>query len=271
MGKVIVCVAPVAHSTPAGIHNPLTPAEVAAETVACARAGAALVHLHVRDEAGRQTGELGAFKRTLDLIRAESDIVIQGSTGGLSDLSLAQRCIALEEPRVETASLNMGSTNFDDTVYINTLPDIRYWAGRMRAANIQPELEIFEAGMINNVRLLAEEGVLTPPLIFGLALGFRGASPADARHLCFLRNMLPADASWGLSHHGMQDFGLLAVAVGLGAAVVRVGFEDGLAYAPGRLAAGNVELVAKLVEMLTLLGLAPATPEEARIILGLAR
>ena len=129
--KVIVAVAPVGADIAPPSINPLTPEDVAAEVVACSRAGAAMVHLHVRDEVGEQTGELSAFAHTLDLIRASSDIVIQGSTGGLSTLSLEARCVALNDSRVEVASLNMGSVNFGEDVYINRMPDIRYWAQRM--------------------------------------------------------------------------------------------------------------------------------------------
>ena len=114
--KIIVAVAPVGADIAPPSINPMTSAEVAEEVVACHRAGAAMVHLHVRDEAGDPTGDLTAFGRTLDLIRASSDIVIQGSTGGLSTLSLEERCVALNDPRVEVASLNMGSVNFGETV-----------------------------------------------------------------------------------------------------------------------------------------------------------
>ncbi len=266
--KIVVAVAPVAASPLEGIRNPLTPEEVAAETIACARAGASMVHLHVRDGCGRLTEDLTLFARTLDLIRRESAIIIQGSTGGVSDLTLEQRCVALNDRRVEVASLNMGSANFDEGVYINTLPDIRYWAGRMREARVQPELEIFEGGMINNVRLLADEGVLGPPYSFAFSLGFKGAMPAEPGNLLFLAGMLPPGAVWGLIHHGMKDLSLLAAAIGLGASFVRVGYEDGIHLAPDRVAKTNAEAVAELAKLIRTIGLEVATPQEARVILG---
>lgn len=266
--KIVMAVAPVAASPLEGIRNPLTPEEIAAETIACAKAGASMVHLHVRDGRGELTEDLAIFARTLDLIRRESDIIIQGSTGGVSDLTLEQRCVALNDPRVEVASLNMGSVNFDEGVYINTLPEIRYWAGRMREMRVRPELEIFEGGMINNVRLLAEEGVLTPPFLFGFALGFKGALPTDAYNLLFLAGMLPPGSAWGLCHHGMEDLSLLAAAIGLGASAVRVGYEDSIYLAPGRVAKTNAEAVAELAKLIRTMGLEVATPQEARVILG---
>ncbi|HHW12738.1 MAG TPA: 3-keto-5-aminohexanoate cleavage protein [Firmicutes bacterium] len=242
MRKIIVAVAPVASSPLKETKNPLTPEEVAREVIGCTKAGASLVHLHVRNKAGEQTADLTDFKTTLDLIRKESDIIIQGSTGGVSNLSLEERSVAVDEPRVESASLNMGSANFDEGVYINTLPDIRYWARKMEKNNVQPELEIFEGGMIHNTMLLAEEGVLKPPFHFSFSLGFRGALPANAYNLHFLSGMIPPGSAWGLVHHGMKDFSMLATAVGMGATFVRVGFEDSIYYAPGAVARSNVEL-----------------------------
>ncbi len=269
MSKIIVAVAPVGRSVPEGVLNPTTPDEVADGTIACGRAGASLVHLHVRDKHGRQTEDLAAFAETLDGIRRDSDIIIQVSTGGLSSLTLAQRCAGLNEPRVETASLNMGSVNFGEEVYVNTLPDIRYWAGRMRETNVMPELEIFEAGMIHNAKILIEEGVLSPPFNFGFALGFKGALPADAGTVAFLRTLLPAGSHWGVVHEGMRHLSLLAGALSLGATVVRCGFEDGVSWGPDRTAKTNTELVEKVVTLVRLMGFSVASANEARIMLGI--
>ena len=128
----------------------------------------------------------------------------------------------------------MGSANFDDGVYINTLPDIRYWAGRMKAAAILPELEIFEGGMIDNVRIIQDEGLLPFAPFYAFALGFRGALSASPGALAFLRGLLPPGARWGLIHHGMGDLSLLAAAAGLGADTIRVGYEDSALYAPDK-------------------------------------
>ena len=267
--KIIVAVAPVGKDIEPPSINPLAPEEVAREVIDCARAGASFVHLHVRDDKGSQTEDLTWFSRTLDLIRESSDIIIQGSTGGLSSLSLEQRCVALNDPRVEAASLNMGSVNFGEDVYINRLPDIRYWARRMAETNVIPELEIFEAGMLTAVSKLLEEKVLQPPFTFGFPLGFHYALPANPHSLLFLTSSLPVPAPWGVVHEGMQDFSLLATAIGMGAAAVRVGFEDSIYYAPGKAAATNAELVEKIVSLIHQIGYDVTTPEEARNLLGL--
>jgi 3-keto-5-aminohexanoate cleavage enzyme len=267
--KVIVAVAPVGANLPPGAHNPLTPEEVATAAIEAARAGAALVHLHVRDERGEQTADLRWFARTVDLIRAGSDIVLQVSTGGLSTLSLEERCAGLSDPRVECASLNMGSVNFDDSVYINTLPDIRYWAGRMRERAIVPELEIFEGGMVDNVAIIRDEGLLPFPPFFGFAMGFRGAFSASAEHLFALRGLLPHGAGWGAMHHHMGDMRLLAAAAALGADAVRVGYEDSAFTGPGKAAPSNAALVEHLVALLRQMGLEIASPTEARARLAI--
>jgi 3-keto-5-aminohexanoate cleavage enzyme len=267
--KIIVAVAPVGKEIKPPSVNPLTPEEVAQAVIACSRAGASFVHLHVRDPNGNQTEELIHFSRTLDLIRDSSDIIIQGSTGGLSSLSLEERCVALNDPRVEVASLNMGSVNFGEDVYINRLPDIRYWAHRMQETNVIPELEIFEAGMLTAVTKLVEEKVLKPPFTYGFPLGFHYALPADPNSLFFLKSSLPVKAPWGVVHESMQDFSLLATALGMGAAAVRVGFEDSVYYAPGKAVVTNVELVEKIVSLIHQIGYEVATASEARDLLGL--
>ena len=267
--KIVVAVAPVGRSVEPPSLNPLTPEEVASEVAACGKAGAGMVHLHVRDREGNQTEKLHDFSKTLDLIREKSDIIIQGSTGGLSTLTLQERCVALNDPRVEVASLNMGSVNFGEDVYINRVPDILYWAGRMEEAGVVPELEVFEAGMVPLVRHLVREGVLKAPCHFNFALGFHWAVPADAKSLFFMTSLLKEEEEWGIIHDGMQDLSLLATAVGMGARVVRVGFEDSVFYASGKAAKTNPELVEKVVSLIRQMGFEVASPKEARMLLGM--
>ena len=269
--KIIVSIAPVGKDISAPSRNPLAPDEVAQEVIRCARAGASMVHLHVRDREGYPTEDLAAFSRTLDLIRQESAIILQGSTGGLTTLSLEERCVCLDDPRVEVASLNMGSVNFGETVYVNTLPDIRFWASRMRETDVIPELEIFEAGMIQVAQKLVEEDSLSPPFGYNFCLGVHWAIPADPRSLEFLKSLLPEGARWGVLHDKMNDLSLLATALSTGASVARVGFEDSVYYAPGQPATTNVELVEKLVALIRSIGFEPATPDEARRALKVKR
>ena len=272
--KIVVTVAPVCHvgkPVPEGSKNPLTPEEIAADVVACAEAGASMVHLHVRDLTGEQTFDMTQFSRTLDLIRQKSDIVIQGSTGGLSTLSLEDRSVCLSEPRVEVASLNMGSVNFGESVYINTLPEIRYWAGRMREEKVVPEMEIFDLSMVETCTKLADEGVLDRPLSYNFCLGTGTASNlSDTPHnLSCMVSLMEKDGHWGLNNDSMKDLHFLGLAIAMGASVVRVGFEDSFYYEEGKTAPTNAFLVKKLVELVRALGCEPATPAEAREILGI--
>lgn len=250
MKKIMIALAPVSHEIQG---SKLNPEEVAQEVIDCAKAGAGLVHLHVRDENGMPTFDLTHFNRTVELIRAESDIIIQGSTGGVSDLSLAERCISVTQPQVQMASLNMGSANFGDGVYINTLPDIRFWAKEMERYDVLPEFEIFDIGMINNVMLLKQEGFFQRPLNFQICMGFVGAMPVDMNLLCSTVHALPAGSHWGLSIHGMEDFTLHCGAIGLGADFIRVGYEDGALAAPG-VPATNLELVQRARQLIELSG-----------------
>lgn len=266
---IIVAVAPVGTHVGPPSRNPLSPEEIARDVIACARAGASMVHLHVRDGQGKPTEDLVEFSRTLSLIREASDIVLQGSTGGVTTLSREARCVSLNDERVEVASLNMGSANVGEGVYVNTLPDIRFWAQRMRERRIVAEIEVFEGGMLSNIPRLLEEGVLTPPFHVNFCLGFEGPLPANPANLFFLKQMVSEDIVWGLIHDGMQDFTLLATAIGLGATSVRVGFEDSIYSAPGEAAPTNAELVTRIVDLIHLLGCRVATSEEARNILGI--
>jgi 3-keto-5-aminohexanoate cleavage enzyme len=267
--KIIVAVAPVGKRIKPPSINPLAPEEVARDVIECTYAGASLVHLHVRDRQGEQTENLSEYSLTLDLIRQSSDIIIQGSTGGLTNLTLEQRCVALNDPRTEIASLNMGSVNFGEDVYINRLPDIRFWAQKMTETKVIPELEVFEAGMLPVVQQLIDENILKLPFSYGFVLGAHWAVPADPKSLFFLTSLMTEHAPWGVIHGNMNDLSLLAVAIGMGASIVRVGFEDSVFYADGKIANSNVELVKKLVSLIKQMGFEIATPQEARSILGI--
>jgi 3-keto-5-aminohexanoate cleavage enzyme len=267
--EIIIAVAPVGTSLPEGTEAPLSPGEVARQTADCARTGASVVHLHVRDASGRAASELDAFTETVRRIRDEEDIIIQGSTGGLGEMSAAERCVSLDAEEVETASLNMGSTNFFDSVYLNSPADIRFWAERMRQRGIVPELEIFSPDMIAAAESMASEGLLRQPLRCSACLGIPGAMPADPRYLCFISSIIPQGGLWGVLHHGMEDHALLLQAAAMGASWLRVGFEDSPYYGGGRQAGSNRELVAELRELLERSGYTVASAARARELLRL--
>lgn len=272
MRKIIVTVAPVCHvgkEIPAECKNPLTPEEITEDVLNCYKAGACQVHLHTRDLKGNPTFELDVFQQTINMIREKTDMIIQGSTGGLSTLSLEERCVSLNVPEVEVASLNMGSVNFAETVYINTNPELRYWAKRQQEADVVPEMELFDLSHVECCTRLADEGVIRRPLHYNYCVG-PGASSnlsATGRNLALLNALAEQGTSWGVNHDSMKDFSILACAIGMGANAVRVGFEDSFYYASGKRAHTNAELVERLVALIRMMGCEPATPAEAREML----
>ncbi len=245
----------------------LSPEGVADEVVRACNAGANVVHLHVWDEHGQPTMDLSAFRRTMSLIRERCDIVIEGSTGGINSLSAAERSVSLQA-EIEMASLNPGSVNYDQGVYVNSPDDIRYWAGEMHRRNIKPDIAIFETGMIANSLALAEQGLIEPPFLFGFVLGQKGAMPATPRNLMFLSELLPAGANWGVIGHSGNDLWTSTMAMTMGGHA-RAGFEDNAYYRPGEPAKSNAQLIERLVRIARELGREPATPAEVRKLLGL--
>lgn len=269
---IILAVAPVAHDLPKGCECRLTAQGVASDVIACAKAGASMVHLHVRDNEGYLSEDLGIYDQTLRLIRAESDIVVQGSTGGASDLTREQRCVAVRHPLTEVASLNIGSTNFGDDVYINTIIDIRYWAKRMLEEKVTAEMEVFDLSMVGTARRLLEAGLVRKPVMM-LAMGFENALEATEHNMEVMfpeMRRLPG-AVVGLCQHEMKNFDLFRHALKMGADVVRVGFEDGHTLENGQIATSNLRLVQDAARIIREMGFALATPEEARRILGVRK
>ena len=270
MRKIIIVVAPVSSKPSKDINNPISPEEIAKDVTLCYKAGASVVHLHVRDINGNPTNDLTTFSNTIDLITKESDIIINGSTGGfLTANTCEERAIPLQDNRLELASLNMGSINLGEEVFINSFECIRYWAKMMQEKKIHPEMEIFEAGMINNAKILIKEGYLKPPYSFAFVPGFLGGLPAEPDVIFFLKSMLPPESCWGINHVNSQDFSFILTCLGMGASFVRVGFEDGFFYKPGYVAKTNSELVDRFVNLIKEVGYEIANSNEAREILGI--
>jgi 3-keto-5-aminohexanoate cleavage enzyme len=267
--KLLVVVAPcippyMAQEVP-GLD--LSPEGIAGEVVRACNAGANVVHLHVWDEQGRPTLHLDAFKRTLRLIRERCDIVIEGSTGGMNELSPAERSVSLQCD-IEMASLNPGSINYDQGVYVNAPADIAYWAQEMQRQAIKPDVAIFDVAMVANTMALVERGWIEEPVLFAFVLGQAGALPATARNLVFLSETIPDGSPWCVAGHGGHDLRMSVLSMAMGGHA-RAGFEDNPFYRPGELAAGNAQLIERLVRIGRELGREPATPDEARAMLGL--
>lgn len=267
--KIIISLAPVGNFPAENTEVVLTPEGIAGEVEECADAGASLVHLHVKDAYGQPVTDRSLFDAVVKEIRRRCGVIVQGSTGGDGHLSAEERCVVLDNPVVEMASLNMGSTNFFDGVYVNAPDEIRYWARRMRDAGIEPEFEIFSPDMIEAAALLYREQLVNPPYSFGICLGIPWAMPADARYLSICASLMPEEARWGLIEHARSDFSLVAVALALGASWIRVGHEDSPQRSDQKDQRGNAVLVREVREFIESLGYEIASSQEARRILGI--
>ena len=262
MRKVIISLAPVA----AG--RPVDRAALVEDVVRSVAAGAGMCHLHCRRPDGALTPDTTEFIATFEDILARTDVVVQASTGGVSAMTIEERCNPLDYWRVESSSLNGGSTNLNGAVYINTDADIHYCAKASYDRGIIPEVEVFDIGMIYNVE---RDSLLQPyrrPIFYNLVFGHRGGMQPDMTCLQAFRSAVPADAKWGVTHYGRDNWTFLAAAIAMGASVVRIGFEDSAYLAPGVQAEANHQVVARLVALIRAMGLEPATPAEARQIMG---
>jgi 3-keto-5-aminohexanoate cleavage enzyme len=247
---------------------PYTPEEIARASLEAWREGAAVVHLHARHPDGRPSQESAHFQEIFDRIRAAgSDLVLQCSTGGAVGMSVEERLGSLV-PGAEMATLNMGTLNFGDDVFVNSRPDIVRIAARIRERGLLPECEVYDAGMLETLRWLLDRGHLAQPYHVQFVLGVPGGMSGTERNLRFLVEGMPEPAHWTVAGIGRFEMPMAELSLRLGGHV-RVGLEDNLYLSKGVLARGNGELVAEAVRMVRASGRELATPAEARGILGL--
>jgi 3-keto-5-aminohexanoate cleavage enzyme len=248
-------------------YLPITAREIADEAVRCREAGAAVIHLHVRNDDGTPTQSSERFGEAIAAIRAKTDCIIQPSTGGAVGMSIAHRAEPLHH-NPEMATLNCGSVNFGDDVFVNTRPQIRELAGRIRAAGSVPELECYEVGHVEEAVLLAREGAIRAPLHFQFVLGIAGGIGATEANVRFLRTLIPAGASWAVAAVGRHQQPMTELAISLGGHA-RVGLEDNIYLSKGVLAEGSAPLVARAAAYARSIGRRPLEPDAARKVLGL--
>lgn len=267
---VILTVAPVGAEVTRDHHPgvPFTPEEIAVASLEAVAAGASVVHLHARLDDGTPSGDPELFDRTIRAIRAKADPVIMVSTGGAVWMTIEERTRALEA-RPDMCSLETGSMNFGDDLFLTSRPDSIASAAKARAMGIVPEIELFDVGHAVAAARMLKEGHLTGPLNVNLVLGVPGGIDAVPEAIPALLRPLPADVRWTVTAIGRHQRRMLAVAALLGAHGLRVGFEDNVFLRKGRLAASNAELVADMVSLVTELGRTIANPAEARSLLGL--
>ena len=246
-------------------HVPYSPEEIAREAKRCADAGAAVVHLHVRNEDGSASQDETLFRETIGLIRERCDIVIQVSTGGAVGMSLDERLGGLA-CAPEMATLNCGLVNFGDDVFMNPWPTMREIAKRIAASRAVPELELYEVGHLDSAMRLVQEGLVHAPLWIQFVLGVAGAIGARESVLRFLVSELPRGAHWGVAGVGRHQFPMAELALSLGGHV-RVGLEDNIYLERGVLAEGSAPLVARAVELARAQGREPLSAPQVRQLL----
>jgi len=269
MSNVIITVA-LNGSVPSKEMNPgtpITPAEIGDAAEKCRDAGASVAHVHARDHEGRPTLDPDIFEEIHEQITSRTDMICQISTGGRADLDARLRAKPVERIKPEMASLTTGSMNFPDQVYANSFETVETLAKAMQTAGTKPEMEIFEAGMIDNALLLLKQGLVDAPLHFDFVMGSRGSQPATARQLVFLAESIPDGSTWTVAALGRHQLPMGILAIGMGGHV-RVGLEDNIYYRYGELAS-NEQLVARMARVAREAEREVATPDEARQLMSL--
>jgi uncharacterized protein (DUF849 family) len=252
---------------------PLTPKEIAQDVFACYEAGAAIAHLHMRDDNGAGTMDINKFRETVELIKARKDIpiVLNLTTSGAANASDEVRMAHIKELEPELASYDCGSMNWMNVaVFLNTPPFLEQLGNVMQEHNIKPEIEIFDAGMVYNALYYLKKGVLKAPLHFQFVLGAAGGMTATIENLVFLKSLIPPDCTWAALGIGKGHVPIMMATLAMGGHL-RVGMEDNVMYGPKQLAESNAQLVKRAAEFIRLAGNEVATPAEAKQILSITR
>ncbi|HET7085862.1 MAG TPA: 3-keto-5-aminohexanoate cleavage protein [Rhizomicrobium sp.] len=271
-----------------GSAVPVTPEQIADECLAAAEAGAAIVHIHVRDPAtGKPSMQTSLYAQVVSRIRdRNADLILNLTTGpgsrfvpdaadpkragpGSSLTLPAERVAHVLELRPEICSLDVATMNLGASPIINTPAHMREIAQLVGEAGVKPELEMFELGHLEHARALITEGLAGAVPFAQICLGAPGGAPAQPRTMLCLRDMLPANTVWSAFGFGAPSFPMVAQAFLLGGHV-RVGLEDNVYIRQGEFASGNAELVEHAVKIIHDLGGKVASPQTARKLLDLA-
>lgn len=246
---------------------PYTPEEIAESSFFAFCAGASIIHLHVRNDDGTPSHQAKLFQRTVELIRKKCDPIIMVSTGGAVGMSVEERCEGLEAG-TEMASLTTGTVNFGKDVFFNSQTTVEMIAAKIKERGHKPEIEIFDAGMVDAAAALRKKGLLSSPTAYQFVLGVPGALGASARNLTYLADSVPEGSTWTAAGVGRHQFPMAAHAILMGGNV-RVGLEDNVYLRKGVLAESNAALVERAVKLAKEFERPIADPADARRILGL--
>jgi uncharacterized protein (DUF849 family) len=275
---------------------PITPKQIADEAVRSWEAGAAVAHIHVRTpETGQPSASLDLFREVCTEVKARCNIILCLTTGGAQGMTVEERVAVVPTFRPEMASCNFGSMNFayhmvvpkfetftfpweakhlgmsEDYLFSNTFKMLRAFLTHFKNSETKPELEIYDVGMINNVAHMIAEGYLQKPIYLQFVMGILGGIPATIQNLLFLYQTAHetiGDFVWSVAAAGRHQMKICTAALLMGGNA-RVGLEDSLYVEKGEIARSNKEQVEKIVRIGREFGIEPATPDEARQILGL--
>ena len=286
------------HTPTMSPYLPITPDQIADNCVQAYEAGAAVAHVHARNpENGQPSPDMEIFKKVLTKVKSKCDMIICTTTGGGLGMTPEQRVAVVSALKPELASCNMGSMNFalfplldkmkdfkfpwekqyleftEDLIFPNTFKSLRVFLNMFDANQTKPELEVYDTGMINNAAFLIERGILKTPIYIQFVLGILGGIPATLENLVFLyetarRQIGEKNFVWSVCAAGRNQMPMCTHGLLMGGNA-RVGMEDALWLDKGVPAKSNAELVTKIVRIAKEFGIEPATPAEARKILGL--
>ncbi len=278
MAKKTIITAAVTGAWPKKENNPnvpMTPSEIADDVYAVWKAGAAIAHLHMRDDEGNGTMDTAKFRETVKLIKErypDCDIIINLTTSGDIHADDDIRVAHVKELKPEMASYDCGSMNWlNSGLFINSPKFLEDCGKLFQELNVKPEIEAFDPGMIANAAYYLKKGVLKAPLDFQFCMGCANGIPGNMKNLVFMKEtmeQLCPGSTWscfGVGHSAME---MLYGAVAMGGHV-RVGMEDNVMYAKGVLADSNAQFVERAARVIREYGNEVATPAEAREILGL--
>jgi uncharacterized protein (DUF849 family) len=284
------------HTTSMSPYLPITPKQIADDAVRAYEAGAAVAHIHARDpETGRPTPDINLIREIITSIKSRCNMVVCITTGGGLGMTAEQRLVPVSTFKPELASFNGGSINFalfhaldkfkefkfdwekqylaftEDFIFPNTFKSMREFAAIFQQNGTKTEFEVFDSGMVNNVAFMIERGQVKKPVYIQYVMGVLGGITPSPENLMFLvdyTKRLIGDFEFSVCVAGRAQFNLCTQSLLLGGNC-RVGLEDNLYLEKGKMATSNADQVAKIVRIARELGIDPATPDEARKILGL--
>jgi uncharacterized protein (DUF849 family) len=286
------------HTTSMSPHLPITPKQIADDAVRAYEAGAAVCHIHARDpETGRPTPDTNLIREIITSIKSRCNMVVCITTGGGLGMTAEQRLVPVSTFKPELASFNAGSINFalfhalerykefkfdwekqylamtEDFIFPNTFKSMREFAVIFKEHGTKPEFEVYDSGMVNNVAFMIDRGQVKPPVYIQYVMGVLGGITPSPENLMFLvdytnRLIGAGNFEFSVCVAGRAQFPICTQSLLIGGNC-RVGLEDNLYLEKGKMAASNADQVTKMVRIAREFGIEPATPDEARKILGL--